>query len=97
MSGRDIFNEVIPICDKNFKTIACVFNNPEQINAKFVLNIYHLKLRVSICILNMRSHPLSFHSSRIYFCLSVDAYRNYFIRFERQGQRQISKEFNGFI
>lgn len=48
LSGRDVFNEVIPMCERNFKTIACVFNNPEQINAKFVLNIYHLKLQKHI-------------------------------------------------
>lgn len=48
LSGRDVFNEVIPACEKNFKTITCVFNNPEQINAKFVLNIYHLKLQQHI-------------------------------------------------
>ncbi|KAK7601024.1 hypothetical protein V9T40_008465 [Parthenolecanium corni] len=46
--GRDVFNEVIPLCEKNFKIIATVFNNPEQINAKFVLNIYHLKLQSHI-------------------------------------------------
>lgn len=45
-TGRDIFQEVIPLCEKNFKISEAVFNNPEQINAKFVLNIYHLKLQV---------------------------------------------------
>lgn len=50
LSGKDVFNEVIPMCERNFKTIACVFNNPEQINAKFVLNIYHLKLQVNYYI-----------------------------------------------
>lgn len=50
LSSRDVFNEVIPMCEKNFKTISCVFNNPEQINAKFVLNIYHLKLQVKFSI-----------------------------------------------
>lgn len=42
--NKNIFEAIVPICDKNFKIIADVFQNPEQVNAKFVLNIYQLKL-----------------------------------------------------
>lgn len=44
--GKDVFSDVIPMCDKNFALMTEVFNNPEQVMGKFVLNIYHLKLQV---------------------------------------------------
>jgi hypothetical protein len=43
--GIDIFQEVLPMCIKNYKLIQQVFSNPEQVMAKFVLNIYHLRLQ----------------------------------------------------
>ncbi|KAL7296494.1 hypothetical protein TKK_0009934 [Trichogramma kaykai] len=43
--GKDVFQEVIPMCTKNYKLIQQVFANPEQVMAKFVLNIYHLRLQ----------------------------------------------------
>uniref|UniRef100_A0A1B6CXT9 Exocyst complex component 5 n=1 Tax=Clastoptera arizonana TaxID=38151 RepID=A0A1B6CXT9_9HEMI len=42
--GKDVFLEVIPLCEKNFAIMKEVFNNPDQVMAKFVLNIYHFKL-----------------------------------------------------
>uniref|UniRef100_A0A8D8Y3G9 Exocyst complex component 5 n=1 Tax=Cacopsylla melanoneura TaxID=428564 RepID=A0A8D8Y3G9_9HEMI len=44
-NGKDPFREVIPLCERSFKTIHTVFNNPDQVMAKFVLNIFHLKLQ----------------------------------------------------
>ncbi|XP_075222346.1 exocyst complex component Sec10 isoform X2 [Lycorma delicatula] len=43
--SKDVFSEVIPLCEKNFSLIIEVFSNPEPVMAKFVLNIYHLKLQ----------------------------------------------------
>ncbi|KAI5746678.1 hypothetical protein M8J77_006268 [Diaphorina citri] len=44
-NGKDPFREVLPLCERSFKTIHAVFNNPDQVMAKFVLNIFHLKLQ----------------------------------------------------
>ncbi|KAJ9578780.1 hypothetical protein L9F63_004988 [Diploptera punctata] len=44
-TGKDIFRDVIPLCEKNFTIMTEVFSNPDQVMAKFVLNIYHLKLQ----------------------------------------------------
>lgn len=44
-TGKDVFRDVIPLCEKNFKIMTEVFSNPDQVMAKFVLNIYHLKLQ----------------------------------------------------
>ena len=43
--GKDVFQEVIPMCTKNYQLMQQVFSNPEQVMAKFVLNIYHLRLQ----------------------------------------------------
>lgn len=43
--GKDVFQEVLPMCSKNHKLIQQVFSNPEQVMAKFVLNIYHLRIQ----------------------------------------------------
>ncbi|XP_044011721.1 exocyst complex component 5 isoform X2 [Aphidius gifuensis] len=43
--GKDVFLDVIPMCMKNYKLMKIVFTNPEQVMAKFVLNIYHLRLQ----------------------------------------------------
>ncbi|KAL1114999.1 hypothetical protein AAG570_007822 [Ranatra chinensis] len=45
---QDIFNDIVPLTEKNFLLVKEVFNNPEQVMAKFVLNIYHLKLQKHI-------------------------------------------------
>jgi len=44
-TGKDIFRDVIPLCEKNFSVMTEVFSNADQVMAKFVLNIYHLKLQ----------------------------------------------------
>nr|CAD7463406.1 unnamed protein product [Timema tahoe] len=44
-AGKDVFRDVIPLCEKNFAVMKEVFNNPDQVMAKYVLNIYHLKLQ----------------------------------------------------
>lgn len=46
--GKDVFNDIIPMCEKNFTLMTEVFNNPDQVMAKFVLNIYHFKLQKHI-------------------------------------------------
>lgn len=43
--GKDVFQDVIPMCTKYHKLMQQVFSNPEQVMAKFVLNIYHLRLQ----------------------------------------------------
>lgn len=43
--GKDVFQDVIPMCTKYNKLMQQVFTNPEQVMAKFVLNIYHLRLQ----------------------------------------------------
>lgn len=43
--GKDVFQDVIPMCTKYQKLMQQVFSNPEQVMAKFVLNIYHLRLQ----------------------------------------------------
>ncbi|VVC29722.1 Hypothetical protein CINCED_3A010914 [Cinara cedri] len=45
LSGKNLFSEIIPVCEYNLKIIESVFINPDQIMAKFVLNIYQLKLQ----------------------------------------------------
>ncbi|GLH07899.1 Exocyst complex component 5 [Gryllus bimaculatus] len=44
-TSKDIFRDVIPLCEKNFSVMAEVFSNPDQVMAKYVLNIYHLRLQ----------------------------------------------------
>lgn len=56
--GKDVFQEVLPMCMKNYKLIQQVFSNPEQVMAKFVLNIYHLRLqKYAVAKLADRSDP----------------------------------------
>ncbi|KAK9497068.1 hypothetical protein O3M35_004447 [Rhynocoris fuscipes] len=45
---KDIFSEVLPLTKKNFVLMKEVFNSAEQVMAKFVLNLYHLKLQKHI-------------------------------------------------
>ncbi|XP_047002914.1 exocyst complex component 5 [Schistocerca americana] len=56
--GKDVFRDVIPLCEKNFTIMKEVFSNPEQVMAKFVLNIYRPKLKDYIeTSLSDRSDP----------------------------------------
>ncbi|XP_044265704.1 exocyst complex component 5 [Tribolium madens] len=43
--SKDVFSRLLPLCQLNYEVIKKVFNNPEQVLAKFVLNLYHLKLQ----------------------------------------------------
>ncbi|KAJ3665408.1 hypothetical protein Zmor_000904 [Zophobas morio] len=43
--SKDVFAHLVPLCQLNYEVIKKVFNNPEQVMAKFVLNIYHLKIQ----------------------------------------------------
>lgn len=43
--GKNVFRDVIPLCRKNYDIMKEVFLNPEQVMAKFILNIYHGKLQ----------------------------------------------------
>ncbi|RWS09744.1 exocyst complex component 5-like protein, partial [Dinothrombium tinctorium] len=43
--GWNIFNEIVPLCEKSQVIVKEVFSNPEQVMSKFVLNIYHGKLQ----------------------------------------------------
>lgn len=42
--GRDVFDGIVPLCHKNYKIIQQVFNAPDQVMSKFILNIYQLKI-----------------------------------------------------
>lgn len=43
--NKDVFSFLLPLCKENYEIIKTVFSNTEQVMAKFVLNIYHLKLQ----------------------------------------------------
>ncbi|KAF5297093.1 hypothetical protein FQA39_LY02673 [Lamprigera yunnana] len=43
--NKDVFSFLLPLCKENYEIIKMVFTNTEQVMAKFVLNIYHLKLQ----------------------------------------------------
>ncbi|KAL5238755.1 hypothetical protein ACI65C_006165 [Semiaphis heraclei] len=45
LSGKNLFADIIPVCENNLKIIEAVFSNPDQVMAKFILNIYQLKLQ----------------------------------------------------
>ncbi|CAG9766397.1 unnamed protein product [Ceutorhynchus assimilis] len=42
--SKDVFAHLVPLCKHNYEIIKEVFNSPEQVMAKFVLNLYQLKL-----------------------------------------------------
>jgi len=42
---KDIFKEVVPMCETAWKLIGQVFPNPHQVMGKFVLNVYHSRLK----------------------------------------------------
>ncbi|XP_057655037.1 exocyst complex component 5 [Diorhabda carinulata] len=44
LSSKDVFVNFLTLCKYNNEIIQKVFSNPEQVMAKFVLNIYQLKL-----------------------------------------------------
>jgi hypothetical protein len=46
--GKDPFKDIVPLCKASWATISAVFPAPNQVMAKFVLNIYHVKLKEHI-------------------------------------------------
>lgn len=59
--GKDVFQDVIPMCKKYHKLMQQVFSNPEQVMAKFVLNIYHLRLqKYAVAKLADKSDPCKY-------------------------------------
>lgn len=46
--GKDPFKDIVPLCRASWATISAVFPAPSQVMAKFVLNIYHVKLKEHI-------------------------------------------------
>ncbi|CAB3383453.1 Hypothetical predicted protein [Cloeon dipterum] len=54
-TGKDIFLLVIPLCEKNFSVMKEVFSNPEQVMAKFVLNIFEQLQTYVVSILTSKS------------------------------------------
>lgn len=42
--GKDVFVGIIPMCSHHYAVIKQVFSMPDQVMAKFILNIYQLKL-----------------------------------------------------
>ena len=43
--SRDIFREIVPVCERNEATIHYVFHNPAQVMGRFVLTIFHGRLQ----------------------------------------------------
>ncbi|CAB4055796.1 EXOC5 [Lepeophtheirus salmonis] len=43
--GKDIFKHIVPLCESSWTVIKQVFPNPQQVMGKFILNIYHSKLK----------------------------------------------------
>jgi len=46
--GKDPFKDIVPLCKTSWSTISSVFPSPNNVMAKFVLNIYHVKLKTHI-------------------------------------------------
>jgi len=46
--GKDPFKDIVPLCKTSWTTISAVFPSPNNVMAKFVLNIYHVKLKTHI-------------------------------------------------
>ena len=46
--NKDIFKEIVPLCESSWKVIENVFPNPQQVMAKLVLNVYHSRLKEHI-------------------------------------------------
>lgn len=46
--GKDPFKDIVPLCRASWATISAVFPAPSAVMAKFVLNIYHVKLKEHI-------------------------------------------------
>ena len=46
--GKDPFKDIVPLCKASWATISQVFPSPSAVMAKFVLNIYHVKLKEHI-------------------------------------------------
>ncbi|XP_052894267.1 exocyst complex component 5 [Anopheles moucheti] len=42
--GRHVFEGIVPLCHKHYKIIQQVFNAPDKVISKFILNIYQLKI-----------------------------------------------------
>ena len=43
--SSNIFRDIVPLCESSWKLIDQVFPNPQQVMSKFILNIYHNKLK----------------------------------------------------
>jgi len=46
--GKDPFKDIVPLCKTSWNAISQVFPSPSAVMAKFVLNIYHVKLKEHI-------------------------------------------------
>lgn len=81
--GVNIFIDIVPLCGKSQVIIEEVFTNPEQVMAKFVLNIFHGKLQEHIqARLNDRSDPERYlktlydlYSKTVKLCGSLSAFK----------------------
>ncbi|KAL3183456.1 hypothetical protein MRX96_033573 [Rhipicephalus microplus] len=55
---KDMFSNIVPLCERSEQVIEEVFTNPEQVMCKFVSNIYNGKLQEYIqSNLSDRSDP----------------------------------------
>jgi len=48
LRGKDPYKDIVPLCKHSWDTISKVFPSPSTVMAKFVLNIYHVKLKEHI-------------------------------------------------
>lgn len=55
MDHQDIFSEIVPLCEKVQSDVRDVFHNSDQVMWKFLVNIYHGKLKEH-CSNNMDIH-----------------------------------------
>jgi len=46
--GKDPFKDIVPLCKTSWATISVVFPSPAAVMGKFLLNIYHVKLKEHI-------------------------------------------------
>lgn len=81
--GVNIFVDIVPLCAKSQVIIEEVFINPEQVMAKFVLNIFHGKLQEHIqAQLNNKTDPeiylktlYDFYSKTVKLCGELSVFK----------------------
>jgi hypothetical protein len=47
-TGKDVFDDVVPLCEANKSVIEQVFPNPENTLGKFVIHIFHRRIQDTV-------------------------------------------------